>query len=184
MTAARKTTLDDVPENAFLNILWFLTPQEVATVAAVSRRCRRIANSPLLWKRFAEAFGAQPPSSPGEIDPGSKAARAQEGSFGEVPWKYAVVEFLDVPPQGYGMTSENANYGKIRVGSLILIKKHREVNGNANWNTSMEQYVGKVAVVTKLSGVDSQGCPGVRVTIDGKPVQYFFRIRDTRLIKR
>jgi hypothetical protein len=181
--ARRAATLEDIPENAFINILWHLTPEEVTKVSATCRRFHRYANSPALWKRFCDAFGAIPPA-PSEIDGDSKAARAQAASPGEVPYKYAVVEFLDLPPQGYGMTADTANYGKIVVGSKVLIKKHREVNGSANWNSTMEQYVGKVAVVTRLSGVDSQGCPGLRVTIDGKSVQYFFRVRDVRLLSR
>lgn len=178
----RKLTLDDVPENAFLHILWHLGPRDIAQVGAVSRRCHSLANAPLLWKRLAASLGAQPPAE--ALDAASPTGRAQAASPGEVPWKAAVIEFLDVPPQGTGLTTETADYGKIRVGSTLLLLKHREVNGAANWNTSMEKYVGKAAVVTRLSGVDSQGCPGVRVTVEGKPVQYFFRIRDTRILKR
>jgi hypothetical protein len=79
-------------------------------------------------------------------------------------------------PQTCGMTAGTADYGPIEVGTVVVLGRHREVEGDDNWAGGMDEYVGKSTTVTKLSGVDAQGCPGVRVEIDGG--QYFWRIRD------
>ena len=58
-----------------------------------------------------------------------------------------------------------------------------QVNGNTNWSTSMDRYIGKVGIVTRLSGVDCMGCPGVRCSFDGVPCNSFFRVRDLTIVK-
>ena len=47
----------------------------------------------------------------------------------------------------------------------------------------MDQYVDKTAVVVELRGVDSAGCFGVRVAIDGVEIPHFFRVRDMYLAR-
>lgn len=79
-------------------------------------------------------------------------------------------------PKGCGMTETTADYGPIEVGTVVVLGRHSEVDGSDNWAAGMDQYVGKATTVTRLSGVDPQGCPGVRVEIDGGA--YFWRIRD------
>lgn len=77
---------------------------------------------------------------------------------------------------GCGMTAENATYRDLEVGSTVTLQRHRWVRGEANWRDEMARYVGRAARVTRLSGVDSQGCPGVRVDVDRE--QFFWRVRD------
>ncbi|MCX6033140.1 MAG: hypothetical protein NT169_28130 [Chloroflexi bacterium] len=84
------------------------------------------------------------------------------------------------PPQECGMTDSNADFGPIEVGSQVILGRHREVDGEANWADSMVDFVDKTATVTRQSPVDSQGCPGVHVDIDKE--RWFWRIRDLRLV--
>ncbi|GAB4201792.1 MAG: hypothetical protein OHK0013_14230 [Sandaracinaceae bacterium] len=77
---------------------------------------------------------------------------------------------------GCGMTEADATFRDLQVGSVVTLQRHRWVRGEANWRDEMSRYVGRAARVTRLSGVDAQGCPGVRVDVDGG--QYFWRVRD------
>ena len=70
------------------------------------------------------------------------------------------------------------DYGSVREGSRIVLGRHRPVDGDDNWADEMTEYVGRTATVTRLSGSDAAGCPGVRVDIDGG--EWFWRIRDAR----
>ncbi|HOG47343.1 MAG TPA: hypothetical protein PLJ35_09310 [Anaerolineae bacterium] len=79
-------------------------------------------------------------------------------------------------PQGCGMTAETADYGAFGVGTEVILGRHRSSGGLNNGNAKMNRYVGRRATVTELAGVDSQGCPGVRVDVDGG--RYFWRVRD------
>lgn len=83
-------------------------------------------------------------------------------------------------PQGCGQTSSTAFYGSVQPGARVVLGAHRPVNGDANWAASMGSYVGQAATVTTPGGVDDQGCPGVRVDIDGG--EWFWRIRDMSVI--
>lgn len=74
-------------------------------------------------------------------------------------------------------------YGLVKIGSTLIIGKHRPVNGDCNWSEQMEKFVGKTLTVTNLSGLDRAGCPGVRGTVDGEHCSFFFRIRDCRLLE-
>ena len=82
-------------------------------------------------------------------------------------------------PNWCGMTSGAETYGPIRVGSVVILGQHSPWQGDANWAAEMGRYVGMRAVVQELGGLDSAGCPGVRVDADGR--QYFWRIRDMRM---
>jgi len=82
-------------------------------------------------------------------------------------------------PQACGQTAEGADYGPVGVGTTVILGEHRAVSGEANWAAEMAAYVGQEAVVTRLSGVDPSGCPGVRVDVDGG--EWFWRLRDLTL---
>ena len=77
------------------------------------------------------------------------------------------------------MLEAMADYGPIGPGSMVVLGRHREVDGVDNWADGMNAYVGKVASVTRFSGVDSRGCPGIRVDIDEE--EWFWRVRDLSL---
>lgn len=79
-------------------------------------------------------------------------------------------------PEQCGLTETTAAYGELAVGTLVTLQRHREVRGDANWDANMERYLGRAAHVARLSGVDEQGCPGIRVDVDAG--SYFWRVRD------
>ncbi|UJR78658.1 hypothetical protein [Sandaracinus amylolyticus] len=82
-------------------------------------------------------------------------------------------------PRHCGMRGGTETYGGIVVGSTVVLGRHTAWAGDTNWDGAMERFVGASAVVTQLSGVDTAGCPGVRVSLDGGT--YFWRIRDVQL---
>jgi hypothetical protein len=86
------------------------------------------------------------------------------------------VEAQREAPQACGQEAASADYGEIRVGSAVVLQRHRFVGGDPNWDPRMARYLGRVARVTRLSGVDDQGCPGVRVEVDDG--RWFWRVRD------
>lgn len=77
-------------------------------------------------------------------------------------------------------------YGSIMVGSSIVLGGHSPWTGpdgaggqvvdDTNWAPEMGTWVGQRTTVTSLDGIDTAGCPGVRVTADNG--QYFWRIRN------
>lgn len=71
---------------------------------------------------------------------------------------------------------ETADYGALEVGSVVVPQRHRFVGGDPNWDDRMARFLGRVARVTRLSGVDESGCPGVRLDVDGG--RWFWRVRD------
>jgi hypothetical protein len=71
-----------------------------------------------------------------------------------------------------------ARYGTATVGASVILGRHRPVNGDTYWAPDMDMYVGRRARVTSFAGLDSQGCPCVRVDADGGT--YYWRIRDFR----
>ena len=85
-----------------------------------------MANSPVVWRRVVEMQEIKLPT-PSEIDKESSAWAAQQGSTSVLPYKYAVCLAYGRPPQDTGLTTYTAKYGGIRVGSQVLIHKHRQV---------------------------------------------------------
>lgn len=83
-------------------------------------------------------------------------------------------------PTTCDMSDANAQYGSIMVGTQVQLAMHTPWRGDANWSPEMGRFVGMTAQVTQLGGVDSVGCPTVRVNVDGG--QYYWRIRDMRLV--
>jgi hypothetical protein len=65
------------------------------------------------------------------------------------------------------MTEASATYGELTVGAVVTLQRHREVRGDDNWDERMDRFLGRAAHVVRLSGVDAQGCPCVRVDVDG-----------------
>ncbi len=79
-------------------------------------------------------------------------------------------------PQACALDAGSADYGEIRVGSVVVPQRHRFVAGDPNWDERMGRFLGRVAHVTRLSGLDERGCPGVRLDVDGG--RFFWRVRD------
>ena len=79
-------------------------------------------------------------------------------------------------PQACGMTDEGADYGSAQMGATVRLGRHREVDGDANWNDAMEAFIGQTGQVTELLGADSQGCAVVHVSTDGG--SWAWRVRD------
>ena len=121
-----RTRLDTLPLGVLLRVLWFLEPRDVAAVGATCRRLHRAANEPLVWRRLAEASAVAVPDE-SAADRTSPAWAAQAGSRSVLPYKYAVCLELGRPPQDVGLTAATANYGRLRVGSTVVIHKHRPV---------------------------------------------------------
>lgn len=60
------------------------------------------------------------------------------------------------------------SYG-FKVGDEVILGRHRELNGDANWTEEMDAYVGMRAKIIELvpGGGDAVGCVLVRVDVDG-----------------
>lgn len=79
-------------------------------------------------------------------------------------------------PQDCGLTTETAQFGGVQVGSIVMIGRHRFVEGRDGWSYYLNESVGLPAKVTRLDGVDVSGCPVVLVDIDNSSAK--FRVRD------
>lgn len=77
-------------------------------------------------------------------------------------------------PRHCGMSYPD--YGAVTIGSYVVLGRHTPWAGDTWWNTAMEGYVGRVARVTELAGIDPVGCPYVRVDADGG--SWGWRVRD------
>ncbi|MCB9596666.1 MAG: hypothetical protein H6719_28335 [Sandaracinaceae bacterium] len=82
-------------------------------------------------------------------------------------------------PQPCGQETETADYGPVEVGTIVVVQRHRFVGGDPNWDDRMTRFLGRIGRVTRLSGVDERGCPGVRVDVDGG--RWFWRVRDVNI---
>ena len=71
------------------------------------------------------------------------------------------------------------HYGILKVGTKVILGRHKVVNGDDNWNPGMDQYVGKTTKVISKDGVDPEGCTVVSVAIDGG--QWAWRVRAMKL---
>lgn len=72
-----------------------------------------------------------------------------------------------------------AEYGPLQIGSAVTLGYHTPWQGDANWADEMARWVGMRTVITSFEGLDSSGCPVVRVAADGG--QYYWRIRNMSL---
>jgi hypothetical protein len=84
-------------------------------------------------------------------------------------------------PQECDMSHSAINFGPIRLGTIVILGRHRSVDGFANWVEAMQAYVGMQARVTSLTGLDSGGCPVVNVDVDDGA--YYWRIRDMTIVE-
>jgi hypothetical protein len=83
-------------------------------------------------------------------------------------------------PQACEQDAFHVDYGALREGSLVRLGRHRSVDGNANWDPSMEHFVGRVTPVTSARGLDPQGCAIIEVAVDGG--EYVWRVRDVSVV--
>lgn len=72
------------------------------------------------------------------------------------------------------------DYGPLRVGSMVILGAHTPWNGETWWNDSMWPFVGRQARITELGGLDPNGCPYVRVDVDG--AAWGWRIRNMSMV--
>lgn len=79
-------------------------------------------------------------------------------------------------PGRCGMTDADVSYDGLSVGSVVTLQRHRFMHGDDNWDPAMVRFIGREARITRLAGVDAQGCAGVRVDTDGG--SWFWRLRD------
>jgi hypothetical protein len=84
-------------------------------------------------------------------------------------------------PQACGMAEGKETYGSIRKGSKVILGRHRPVDGDDNWVSDMDAFVGQTGTVTSQDGVDGKGCPVVHVDVDKG--DWAWRIRDLRMTK-
>ena len=80
-----------------------------------------------------------------------------------------------------GQDANRPDYLGLRVGSLVRLAAHEEVDGEANWAPDMDYYVGRVTRVQELAGVDFAGCPVVNVEADGEV--FHWRVRDIEVVQ-
>jgi hypothetical protein len=113
------------------------------------------------------------------VDPGGCAIVRVDVDDGGYWWRIRDFTLVSPFPQVCEMTEETAVYGPLEEGSTVILGRHREVDGSDNWAPDMDAYVGEEATITRLSGVDPEGCPGVRVDLDDEG--FFWRVRDLAL---
>jgi hypothetical protein len=101
---------------------------------------------------------------------------ASDYAYGEGDDGYAYGEGDEEYVDDYAAESTET-YGKIEVGSVVILGRHDEVDGDTNWNDEMDQYVGKAVKVTELVGADGSGC--LCVSVDGN--DFVWRVRNLRL---
>lgn len=163
------------PENEVLgepnedfNIKWGAAPQEF--VDEIAGAAERLTGKTLARKKIFEEgdkdifvnlpLTAEAPAKPAGADPQFDA---------------------DGIPQACGMPEGKETYGSIRMGTRVILGRHRPFDGDENWAKEMDEFVGATAAVTSQDGVDAKGCPVVHVDTDkGK---WAWRIRDLRLAK-
>lgn len=93
--------------------------------------------------------------------------------YGYGDYDYGDYDYYDYPEYVEGEES----YGNFQVGSAVILGKHDDVNGGANWVAGMDKFVGKTATITELVGADSWGFLVVKVTGN----TYSWRVRNLAL---
>ncbi len=83
-------------------------------------------------------------------------------------------------PRACDLTDATVQYGPVTVGTQLRLEHHTPYRGEDNWNAKMDPFIGRVARVTELSGVDGVGCALIKVDVDGGT--WFWRVRDAQLI--
>lgn len=85
-------------------------------------------------------------------------------------------------PRACGMTDDNVDFGAVEEDAVIRLGRHDAVRGDRNWDAEMNPYVGRLATVTELVGVDDAGCPVVHVDVDDGAFEW--RLRNARFVRR
>jgi hypothetical protein len=158
--------------NEDFNIKWGAAPE--AAIEEISAAASRITGQTLAPKQIFEKtdkdiFINLPLAASVEIG----TVGGSEG--GTVDPKFDA----DGIPQACGFAEGKQSFGSIRKGAKVILGHHRAIDGKPNWNEAMDTFVGRTATVLSLGGVDSAGCPVVRVDVDEK--KWAWRIRDLRL---
>lgn len=83
-------------------------------------------------------------------------------------------------PTACGFPGDSPSFGAIGVGTEVVLGRHSEWSGDANWVEDMDAYVGKTARVTELYGTDGSGCLVVHLDIDNGA--WFWRVRDMKIV--
>ncbi len=86
-----------------------------------------------------------------------------------------VIERGPLPIQACGLEIP-VDFESVAVGSQVILGRHRAVDGDENWASGMDAYVGRTATVTRLYGTDNAGCGILSVGIDGG--DFTWRVRD------
>jgi hypothetical protein len=97
-------------------------------------------------------------------------------SFGLLLAMPALGSAQEPGPQPCGQDAAHADYGAVTAGAVVVPQRHRYVGGDPNWDARQGRFLGRVARVVRLSGVDASGCPGVRLDVDDG--RFFWRARD------
>lgn len=97
--------------------------------------------------------------------------------YEDYDYGYGDYDYDDYDDYSYEYEEGVETYGKFQVGSVVILGKHDDVNGGANWADDMSKYVGRTATITELVGADSQGFLVVRVTGNS----YVWRVRNLTL---
>ncbi|MFI5298029.1 MAG: hypothetical protein ACHREM_08020, partial [Polyangiales bacterium] len=80
--------------------------------------------------------------------------------------------------QACGRKGVTGDWGSLKVGDSVILGRHRKYEGDDDWASDMDAFVGKIATVTKLDSVDGPGCPYIRVDVDKGA--WAWRLRDLR----
>lgn len=99
-----------------------------------------------------------------------------DSEYGDYDYGYGDYDYEDYDSE-YEYIEGEETYGKFQVGSVVILGKHDDINGGANWTDEMNKFVGKSATITELVAADSQGFLVVRVTGNS----YVWRVRNLTL---
>ncbi|MCB9658531.1 MAG: sel1 repeat family protein [Sandaracinaceae bacterium] len=75
-----------------------------------------------------------------------------------------------------GQSRDSIDHGPLRVGSVVTLRRHTPIDGDANWAEDMDAFVGRRTRVTAIRTLDDAGCAMVEVEADAG--QFVWRIRD------
>lgn len=119
-------------------------------------------------------------SALGVADPSGCPTVSVEADGGNFNWR---IRDLAVLAPGAGLPQACGgpapDYGTLAVGARVRLGEHRAVDGDANWASQMDGYVGDETRVRSLEGLDGAGCAVVSVDADGGA--YVWRVRDLTL---